>query len=238
MVGDLATPHSVAEAAGRRGDFAELPDARAAGQGGGAGRGEGATDVRMHTGPSGRWGMWGRAMPRCGAWLAGLALCVLGVQHAQALDIRGVTVDEPVNCQYIRSLDVRTGTYAQSCENGVARWFTEISFLNGRSGLSVSQSSKGIALTVSVSSFNYRLAVDAFTEKYGPPAVERSIIQNRAGASFDQEVSTWREGDKMLRISLHGTRIGEPSLILIGRAAIVNAEEVRRETLKKSGGNI
>ena len=145
---------------------------------------------------------------------------LLAATPARALDIKGLEVDKPVNCAQINALEIRQGTLAPSCENGMERWFKEISFLSGKANMSLMQSPERVLLHVLVINFKFDEALDALTLKWGKPRIETSVIQNRAGASFDQVEATWTDGEITLRLRRHGNRIDNPTLSLIGAEAI------------------
>lgn len=166
-----------------------------------------------------------------------LAISVLASQ-ATALDIKGLEVDKPVDCEQINALEIRSGKFAQSCENGMDSWYKEISFLSGKASMQLSQSPERTLLSVLLSNFNFNEALDALTLKWGTPHIEKSIIQNRAGASFDQVEATWLDGKKRLILTKHGSRIDKPSLILIGEEAIKAQQKKTIDNAVRNQGNI
>lgn len=132
------------------------------------------------------------------------------------LEIKGIEVDKPANCAHIAGLEQRKGTFLDSCNAKRKSWFTRISFLDGQTDMWVTQSLDGIVLTVALSGFDFDLAFTSLTSKFGKPEILNSTIQNRMGAKFDQIDATWRDGEKLLQLSKHGTEIGKSFLVLKG----------------------
>lgn len=56
----------------------------------------------------------------------------------------------------------------------------------------------------------YESVLDAMQSKYGKPVVNRTKIQNRMGAIFDNAVATWRNGDVIV-YSKYTNKLDEPS---------------------------
>lgn len=161
---------------------------------------------------------------------------------AVCLDIKGLKVDKPVNCEAVKALETRTGTFLDACNNGRAEWYTETDFLNGKAMLRLTQSLDRTLLSVSVGesgSFNFETALDALTIKFGAPqSSEKSSIQNRMGASFEQMEAIWVDDDERIVLRKHGTSIGRPSLIYFGKRAAEEVNKERAEKAKKAAGSI
>ena len=161
------------------------------------------------------------------------ALCLASAQ-VYALEIKGIAVSEKADCERIRSMDLRPGLFAKSCENREPMWVLEVEFLSGRATLGVKQSKDGIVSTVLVSRFNFEEALEALTLKYGSPKMVVSTIQNRLGAKFEQQTATWDDEKSILSLERHGSKIGEPVLMLMSRQSIEDGAKNRA----KSAGNI
>jgi hypothetical protein len=164
-------------------------------------------------------------------------LCVaaaLSMSQAYALDIKGVTVGEKANCEQIRALEVRPGNFFKSCESLQPLFIHRISFLNGQAMMGVRQSPEGIVSAVSVSEFSFDDALEALTQKFGSPRVTNSVVQNAMGAQFDQVSAVWEDDVAILRLKRHGSKLGEPSLILVSKETINNMSQER----SKASGNI
>jgi len=161
---------------------------------------------------------------------------------AASLDIKGLKVDQAVDCVAIKALETRTGTFSDACNNGRTEWYTETDFLNGKAMLRLTQSADRTLLSVSVgeaSSFDFEVAMDALTIKFGTPlSTTKSSIQNRMGASFEQMEAIWIDGDQRIILRRHGTSIGRPSLIYFGKRAGDDVNNERSERAKKAAGNI
>ena len=83
-----------------------------------------------------------------------------------------------------------------------------------------------VAVTLFTPSFDR--VVGALTERYGKPSnTETSVVQNRAGASFDQVEVTWKIGDSHLVVNKRSSTIDEMSVSLSTRSRI--AEWAQRE---------
>jgi hypothetical protein len=165
------------------------------------------------------------------------------VISAQTLEIKGVEVDKPIDCAYIRSLEQRPGTFAPSCENGFNGFATDVSFLDGQARMYTYQAGGHVTalLVTQVSNgktLEFQSALDALQVKFGKPVVERTVIKNRAGAEFEQVLATWVSGDVRLELKKHGGRIDSPSLWLSGRRLMEFERERREQAAKKNSGNL
>jgi hypothetical protein len=138
------------------------------------------------------------------------------------LDIKGIEVDKKADCAYIKSLDIRKGTFAESCKNMMPTWYHEISFLDSKAEMTVSQNSSGMITTIAVYKFNFEKALNSLENKFGKSEITKSIIQNRFGAEFEQVEATWRDGNIILSLKKHGGKVDEPVLILYGQEFIKN----------------
>lgn len=167
-----------------------------------------------------------------------LIVSLAGIGQAHALDIKGIRVDAPADCAAIRALEVRQGNFFQSCESGRETWMHRISFLSGQSTLFVRQSIDKVVLSLSVTEFDFHEALDALTIKYGKPTIENSVIQNRMGASFEQTKAHWVQGQLVLSLSKHGSKIDSPMLMLTGEQAVKESQLRRQERATKGAGNI
>jgi hypothetical protein len=83
-----------------------------------------------------------------------------------------------------------------------------------------------ISLRLSTSKF---LPVStALSEKYGSPAIEKSTVQNRMGATFDQEEHTWKDGDDRLVARKRGSKLDLMEVTLSSESATrQDAEEAK-----------
>lgn len=163
---------------------------------------------------------------------------VSAVSNVNALDIKGIKVGEQANCEVIRSLEIREGTFAKSCENGISMWIHVVSFLNGKATLGIQQNSQRVVTSLSVSDFSFSDALDAFTLKFGQPAIEKSLIQNRMGATFEQVTAVWVDGEDVMSLKKHGARLQQPSLVLTNKTALAAEGQGRLERATKGAGNI
>ncbi len=166
---------------------------------------------------------------------AGACVLSLGVF---ALDIKGVQVDQPVDCNYVNSLEVRQGMTMKPCENRRPVFQTNVSFLSGTVPMMVHQSEEGVVLAVQVIRFNFQEALDALTVKYGQPKIDRSAIQNRAGSSFEQIEATWQQAGQTLHMQKHGVRIDEPVIFLSGRVFVAHEEAQRKAKAAAGAKNL
>lgn len=159
-----------------------------------------------------------------------------------ALEIKGLKVDQPVDCVAIKALETRSGTFFDACTAGRSSWYTEVQFLNGKALLHLSQSQDKVLLSVTISelgSFNFADVLDALTVKFGSPtSLEKSVIQNRMGASFDQIETRWVDGDEKIVLTKHGATIGRSSLLYFGKEAGEEMKRERVEKAKKAAGNL
>jgi hypothetical protein len=167
-----------------------------------------------------------------------IALLVLVASPVFAFDIKGLEVDKPVDCEKINAMEYRLYSRSTACQNGEEVWMVRASFLSGEADMFMHQSRDRNLLMISVSNFDFKEALDALTLKWGPPKIEKSIIQNRAGASFEQIEAQWKSGKELLKLSKHGRRIDEANLRLTGEEAIKAFKKEGDEKAKRNQGNI
>jgi len=136
------------------------------------------------------------------------------------LNIKGIEVDKKADCAYIKSLEIRKGTFAESCKNMMPTWYHEISFLDSKAEIAISQNTSGIITYVAVYKFNFEMALNSLENKFGKSKITKSIIQNRFGAEFEQVEATWRDGNIILSLKKHGGKVDEPVLVLYGHEFI------------------
>jgi hypothetical protein len=177
----------------------------------------------------------------CRSLIVFLAATVFLVQ-ANALDIKGLKVDQPVDCAAIMALETRSGTFSDACGTGQPYWYTETIFLNGRTMLRLAQSQDRILTSVTVGAtgtFNFNEVLDALTLKYGQPtSIVSSVVRNRMGANFDQTIAKWADGPETITLSRHGLAIGKPLLVYTGQRAGEEAKRERAEKAQKAASNL
>lgn len=78
--------------------------------------------------------------------------------------------------------------------------------------------SKLAIVTIRFKPGGYRQIVEALAEKYGPPTIERSELQNRMGAKFDQEVATWESSAGRLEVKRFGMTLEMGVLSMASKA--------------------
>lgn len=169
--------------------------------------------------------------------LLALALVLAGA-HAAEFEIKGIKVDVPADCVQVKALEVRPALAIEECQPGRALSRADISFLDGTSSLFIKQTGEGIVAAVAVRRFDFDAALDALTVKFGAPSIERSTIQNRMGATFTQEVATWKQGKQVLQLTRHASKLDEPSLMLTGEAALKDAAEQRSRKATDGARNL
>ena len=161
---------------------------------------------------------------------------------ANVLEIKGVTTDRFFDCDEAVKIylpQVTAVSFHRECSTKHGGQYAnpmlsfKTGFLDGEAGMFVRRNAAGLVDHISVSRFDFEKARIAFQAKYGTGQVQEGTIQNRAGAIFPQTVITWEQGNQTLRLSRHGSRIGEPNLYLSGKLA-----KQRHEQSKKPSGNI
>lgn len=100
------------------------------------------------------------------------------------------------------------------------------------------QSTDKILLTIHVSGFKFDEALDALTVKYGPSEISKTIIQNRAAASFDQIEATWIDGKEKLKLRKHAGIIDSPALTLDGERSLIEFMKKSKEKAIKNSENL
>lgn len=94
-------------------------------------------------------------------------------------------------------------------------------------------------VSVSLSNTHWQNTKTALIEKFGTAHLaETSTIQNRAGASFDQEVLTWDDGDLMLKATQRSTSIDDMSIQLGSKSAMSEARKKMQEDAKVQAKNL
>jgi hypothetical protein len=141
------------------------------------------------------------------------------------LEIKGIQVDKVADCAYIASLEVRSGKFMNGCERQTPQFLTKVSFLDKTADMWVMLTPTGLVKLIRVSDFDFDKALTSLSAKYGDGKVEKSTIQNRMGATFEQISVVWNDGSAMLRLSKHGARIGEPTIMLVGEEWTKEAKE-------------
>ena len=74
--------------------------------------------------------------------------------------------------------------------------------------------------------------LQALTEKYGKPQLQKSTVTSRAGATFPQDVATWRRGSIAMVFSRHGSAVDEPALSITGQTFSINAKKSNEKAAK------
>ena len=69
-------------------------------------------------------------------------------------------------------------------------------------------------ISLSFKTDNFNQINSALTEKYGAGISTKSIIQNRAGAAFDNEDITWTKGSNTMLLSQRRGKIDTAALIV------------------------
>lgn len=163
---------------------------------------------------------------------------ILASAPAMALDIKGIEVDKPVNCEQIKALETRTGTFARSCENGSDKWIVQISFLSGTANMWLQQSPERILLSVHLSKFNFEEALEALSMKWGQPEIRKSTVQNRMGATFEQVEAIWKDGSVKIQLSKHGPELDKPSLFMMGEEGMKASRKDKEQKSQRNRENI
>ncbi len=158
-----------------------------------------------------------------------IALVIMSMIFSSAafaqLEIKGIQVDKAADCQYIASLEVRSGKFMNSCERNSPEFFKKVSFLDKTADMWVMLTPTGLVKALSVSNFEFDKAFSSLSAKFGEGKVEKSTIQNRMGAKFEQTTVIWIDGAVTLKLSKHGARINEPSLMLVGEEWLKESNE-------------
>jgi hypothetical protein len=135
-----------------------------------------------------------------------------------SLEIKGVFVDKPTNCEQLNALEKRVGTFAASCESGYTKGFyKEVSFFEGVSGMTFYQNDDKVLVSINVQNFNYDKALTSLTAKFGPPKTVEEKIQNKMGAQFIKTNSIWMNNGQTLLLANHCAKLDSPCLSLSGR---------------------
>lgn len=174
--------------------------------------------------------------------LFALVFLVIASFSAAALDIKGLKVDKPVDCDAIKKLETRSGDFFEACKKGSATWYVQADFLTAKALVRLMQSPDRTLTTVAVGDFggfDFDEALNALKVKFGPPtSFQNSWISNRMGVQFQQMEATWIDGAERLVLTKHGDKIDKPSLIYTGAKATEEAKRERDEQAKKSAANI
>ena len=94
-------------------------------------------------------------------------------------------------------------------------------------------------VSLKLSNSDWLVSKNALIEKFGAPhSSESSTIQNRAGASFDQEVLSWDDGDLMLTATKRSSSVDDMSVRLGSRTAMIDANKKMQEDAKVQAKNL
>jgi hypothetical protein len=114
---------------------------------------------------------------------------------AVALDFKGIAVGEPATAELVLDkLGVKCGAGASGMQvcNGAVTIARESAKMN----LVINAAGIVQRIDLSLSPQAFEVVAPLLIEKFGPPAkTDRSEVQNRLGAKYEQVIHLWREGD-------------------------------------------
>lgn len=183
------------------------------------------------------FGLAKRFRQTCGA--LGMLLMPFQLAVAAELDVRGLTVDSPLDCRLLedltppiyRDLNKKLNLKGSTCEDFIYSFTTRISYLDGEANVKFILGAQEGRLVKSIEVFNFdhQQALVSLIKKYGKPRIETYRVQNGMGARATQTVHYWIAGGKRLELYLFGDTIGSgPVLELTGRVSRADAEKKSR----------
>lgn len=133
--------------------------------------------------------------------VASLSMATSALAQARAFEFRGDTTTQAAD------LTSRSG-----CSTGLTRGLRQCvesrASLGGADDvfLAVGYNAANLLTTIDASyhASNYPRLLAAFTSKYGAPRITTPTWQNRAGATFNNNVATWRFRDGTLKLERYG----------------------------------
>lgn len=140
------------------------------------------------------------------------AALALGCHGASALDIKGIEVDKPADCDHIAGISGYDAT--ASCRSSRPDFLVATTFLGTDQTLFVVRNEDHAVSAVYLQGFDFNQAEVAFTAKFGRPKVHDTVIQNALGATFSQRRLVWETATTVLKVARHGERIGTATAIL------------------------
>jgi hypothetical protein len=161
-----------------------------------------------------------------------LCIAITLTTSANALDIKGIKADAPIDCQAMNKAGTPLIQGTDFCNHASTLYMVDAPFLSGIAKMTVSTNADKVVESVHVFNFSYSEATAALTEKFGTPTIMTSVIQNGVGAKFDQEIREWAKGSVTMRLQRHGSKINEPRLTLTGA---IFSEKLKRESAKGKG---
>lgn len=151
-----------------------------------------------------------RTLAICGAIALGFGASSPAFAQNAAFEFRGETTEQVIDMSA-----KRCGSAAEdgsiTCTDisgqlaGVSGVSTAVSYYEGRMFMVIGIFDTGEYLTI----------LRAFTQKYGAPTVSSEDWQNRAGATFSNDVATWRFSGGTLQLRRLGGRINQGSFEFI-----------------------
>ena len=114
---------------------------------------------------------------------------------AIAFDFKGIAIGSPATPeQVLEKLGVKCGAGANEIQ--VCNGSVTIARESARMNLVINAAGIVQRIDLTLSPLSFDLLAPILIEKYGPPTkTDRSELQNRMGAKFDQVVHFWLDGD-------------------------------------------
>lgn len=86
---------------------------------------------------------------------------------------------------------------------------------------------------------DFQTIADALSQRYGKPRSRKSeVLQNRMGATLENEVLMWDAGGDLIRVTRYGSNITRGSVILIAREEAQRMESERNSRKKAAPGDL
>jgi hypothetical protein len=92
-------------------------------------------------------------------------------------------------------------------------------------------------ITLIFKASSYDTMASAFTERYGPPTTtKKETIQNRMGASFQNELLFWRGPNISILLQKYGSKLDDGNATFVTkRGEAIKAEQNKQEQKKAAG---
>jgi hypothetical protein len=167
-----------------------------------------------------------RSIPRLAALLVAAFICL----PASALDIKGVAVGKPLDCERIRS---EGGARGGPCvDDGVSAtmmiWGTTL--LGTRTDIMVRvDPSSHAVLDALIKDINFDDMRTALTKKFGQPQCTDTAMTNGMGAHFAANQCVWEDASSVMVMSRNMHKLGDSQLTLLGRKAIEESARAREK---------
>jgi hypothetical protein len=165
--------------------------------------------------------------------VAALALALSG--PVMALDLKGIEIDKPLDCERIKAGGtVLGGPCSARADSGPTIWMTTLVGTKAGISIVVDPSTHDVEFAGSTSRFEFADVRSALTAKFGEPKCAETPVTNGYGAKFVRTVCRWEDATTALMLATNMHKLGDTSLVLASR----RAEEAKVQAHDKAASDI